>query len=107
MAATLDLVFSLFFAVFVFTSTCVGVLVVAMVVWQIPLPTLLSDLGPDALAFWAFELLVFTPFGWLALIEGVVIGVMCRRARRGLLAARSPGMLLTGIAAPASRKIAS
>jgi hypothetical protein len=106
LAATLDFVVALLCALVVFATTSAGVYAFGLIALGFPMSDLLSDLGPDAAAFLFFEFLLFSPFGLLGLIEGTAIGVLCWRARRGLLAVRSPGMRLARISARPARELA-
>jgi hypothetical protein len=60
----------------------------------------LANLGPGAMAFWAFELLFFTPIGLIAANTTLMLCVVCWLCRSGALGVRSPGMALVGIQRP-------
>ena len=103
LASAIDLVVALCAGMLVFAVTGTVVTVLFVAVSGAPLPGTLLELEPIAAAFWAFELLVFTPFGWFSASAAITTAVLGWLARSGLVAYRSPGMLLAGISARPAR----
>jgi hypothetical protein len=60
----------------------------------------LTELGPGAMAFWAFELIFFTPIGPIAAGTLITSMVACWLCRSGAISVRSPGMVLAGVRRP-------
>jgi hypothetical protein len=103
LAVGLDLALALAAGLIFFASAVVIVTVLVMTTSGAPMPATLLDLGPAAWAFWAFELLIVTPMGWLSVGAVVAIATLGWLSHRGMIARRSPGMVLAGIARRPSR----
>jgi hypothetical protein len=98
LAAGLDVALALVVASAFFATTALVMTVFIMTSSGTPMPDTLLGLSPAALAFWAFELFLLTPLGWLSTGAGVTAGALGWLSRRGFLAHRSPGMVIAGIA---------
>jgi hypothetical protein len=97
LAATLDLVVAVCFAMVVLATTTAAAYTLALILWGPPQVDLLHGLDPGALIFVLFEFIAFSPFGWVSIGAGLVVAILSALARHGILALRSPGMIAAGV----------